>query len=149
MYAGKIQVSVLVQENPNFMMRLDELVESISKSWIPARMNNPWSLYSEGSSHWRFQISHKPPSDQSRHCRPAAPPALLACPERRLFHRTMVNTVPCREVIQAFSLVPGILFGTPAAESLLQPGDKHSRIPLNRVELVLECLYVRWRHHYH
>src|SRR5205085_7503595 len=47
--AGKIQFSILAQENPNFMMRLDELVESISKSWILARTNNPWSLYSEES----------------------------------------------------------------------------------------------------
>ena len=71
-YTGKIQVGVHVQEGAHFMMRLDEVIESIFKSWRFARANAPRRLYPEEWFNRRFQITHKPPPDQSRHCRTGA-----------------------------------------------------------------------------
>jgi len=62
-HAGKIQVSVLMQEGLQFMMRRDELVESISKGRRLTRDNFLWRLCLEWRFHRRLHVIYKPPSD--------------------------------------------------------------------------------------
>lgn len=142
----QIEIGIPIQERAHGAMRFDEIIDNICQGWSAARTNASRGPGFERSFHRRFQITHKPSANKSRLCWVAPPSFLLTCPERRLLHRTQINTGSRREMVQAFSHAPRIVCQSLGAEFFVQSGNQRACVLLNCVKLILEIPYVGWRH---
>ena len=91
----------------------------------------------------RFERPDEPASDNARHRRTAAEPALLARTRGWSVHGAKIHAVRRRQVIEALRDAPRTRLGPPAGLCLTQAAHEGLRITLGSIELIVERLDIR------